>query len=105
VSYERERIQELIEIENKARDLLATAEREAERLPIQAELEAREEIERARAGARDEARKILEQAQAEDPASEIMARAQERMGESDGLAAKNLEKAVAYVLELVVGKA
>ena len=99
------RIRDVLAIEKQAQEMLAAANREAERLPIQADLDGRDLIDKARVAAREEARRILEQAQSVDEATQIMVLARERMAESEKLAAKNLEKAVAYVLERVAGKA
>ena len=97
------RIQEVIEIEKQAQQLLATASRAAEDLPAKAEAEAREIIERARASAKQEAQKLLERSAAEDEAAEIIAKSQATMAEGDRLAEKNMEKAVTYVLQQVIG--
>jgi vacuolar-type H+-ATPase subunit H len=97
------RIQEVIEIEKQAQQLLATASRAAEDLPAKAEIEAREIIEQARAAARQEAKKLLERTAAEDEAAEIISTSQAKMGEGDRLVEKNMEKAVTYVLQQVIG--
>jgi vacuolar-type H+-ATPase subunit H len=97
------RIQEVIEIEKQAQQLLATASRAAEDLPAKAEVEAREIIERARAAAKQEATKLLERSAAEDEAADIISKSQSKMGEGDRLAEKNMEKAVTYVLQQVIG--
>ncbi|HEY5984526.1 MAG TPA: hypothetical protein VIU38_13760 [Anaerolineales bacterium] len=99
------RVQEVIEIEKQAQELLAAASRDAERIPADAESEARQLAEKVRAAAREEARKLLEQARAQDQAGQIISKAQEKMGELDKLAAKNLEKAISYVVARVVGEA
>ena len=99
------RIREVIEIEKQAEEMLALAKREAEQLPVQAEAEARDILDKARASAREEARSMLEHVEAADDGAEIMSKAKERMGESEELAARNIERAVTYVLERVVGKA
>jgi len=99
------RIQEVIEVEKQAQQLLATAKSEAEKLPMQAESEALRTLEEARASAQEEARRILEQVEGKDEAAEIMSMAQERMQQSERLATKNMEKAVAVVLGRVAGGA
>lgn len=97
------RIQEVIEIEKRAQQLLATASRAAEDLPAKAEIDAREIIERAKSSAKQEAKQLMERTAAEDEAAEIIAKSQAKMGDDDRLAEKNLEKAVAYVLQQVIG--
>ena len=98
-------IREVLEVEKQAEELLAAAKREVERLPLDAETDARGIIEQERAAAREEARRILEEARSGGEAAEILARTQERMGEAEKRAAVHLEKAVAFVLERVIGKA
>jgi F-type H+-transporting ATPase subunit b len=100
-----QRIQEILEIETQAQEMLAQAKREAEGLPVKAESEAHEMVEKARAAANEEARRILEQAQAANEADKIMAAAEDRMAQTGKLAEKNLEKAVTLVLDRVLGKA
>lgn len=98
------RIREVIDIEEQADLLLTRAQREAERLPADAEREARELIEKVRAEARAEGQRIVEAARAEDAASAVISAAQQRMRESELLALSNMEKAVAYVLRKVTGR-
>lgn len=100
-----QRIQEILEIETKAQQMLAQAKREAEELPVKAESDAHEMVEKARVTANAEARGILEQAQAANEAEKIMAAAEDRMSQTEKLAEKNFEKAVALVLDRVLGKA
>jgi len=97
------RIQEVIEIEKQAQQLLAKASRAAEDLPAKAETQARAIIEQARAAAKQEAKKQLEQSAADDEAAEIISKSQAKMGEDDKLAEKNMDKAVRYVLQQVIG--
>lgn len=99
------RIREVLEVEQKAMELLAKAKREAEQLPIEAEAEASRMIESARGAAQDEARKIIEEAQKGNEPEQIVSHAQESMARASSLAEKNLEKAVTYVLERVLGSA
>ena len=97
------RIQEVIEIERRAQEILLAATRGAEHLPIQATIEAQTLLDQARATAREDARKILEQSKADDEVAALMSKAQERLRETEQLATKNLERAVAYVMARVLG--
>lgn len=99
------RIQQVIEIERQAEEILLTAQTEAERLPMQAEAEAQELLKEARAAAERDARQMLEKVRAEDQAAAIMSAAENKMRESELLAARHFEQAIAYVLEQVIGKA
>jgi hypothetical protein len=94
------RIQEVIEIEKRAQQLLATASRAAEDLPAKAEIEAREIIEQP------ELRKARARSCWNDPARKTSGEIIEvagQDGEDDRLAEKNMEKAVTYVLQQVIG--
>ncbi len=98
------RIEQVLEIERQAQGILDAATREAEQLPAKAEQEAREIVDRARSQAQEEARQMVEKAQAQDETSAILSQADEKNRETEKLASKNLDKAVAFVLERVIGK-
>ena len=98
------RIREVIEVEQRALELLAQGNREADQIPIQAEAQAAAILEDARAAAHAEARRMIEEAQARDDSAGIISRAQDEMSHVGALADKNLEKAVAYVLDRVLGR-
>ena len=87
-----------------AQGILDAATREAEQLPARAEQEAREIIEKARSRAQEEARQMLTKAQAEEETAAILSQADEKNRETEKLAMKHMDKAVAYILERVVGR-
>ena len=99
------RIQEVIEIEKQAEAILLAARTEAERLPVQADAEAQQLLKEARAAAERDARRMVEQARGEDQTATIMSAAENRIRESELLAANHLEQAIQYVLDRVIGKA
>lgn len=99
------RIEQVLDIEKQAQGILDAATREAEQLPAQAEQEAQALIAQARADAEAEARKIVEAAGAEDQAKDIAASMAKTSTEAQEKAKANLDQAVAYVLERVIGKA
>ncbi len=99
------RIEQVLEIEKQAQQILDAATRDAEQLPTRAEQEAREIVERARSQAQDEARQMLEKAQAQEETAGILAKADEKNREVEKRATQNLDKAVNYVLDRVIGKA
>ena len=99
------RIQEVIDIERQAERILLTAQTEAERLPVQAEAEAQELLREARAAAERDASQMVDLARSEDQAATIMSAAEDKIRESELVAAKHLEQAIAYVLDQVIGKA
>lgn len=99
------RIEQVLEIERQAQSLLDAATHEAEQLPARAEQQMQDMLAQARAEAEDEARKIIETAQAEDKAKDIMASMAKTNSAAEEKAKANLDKAVAFVLERVIGKA
>ena len=98
------RIQEIMEIEKQAQALLDAATREAEALPKRAEQEAQDLIEKARTSAREEARRLLDQAVARAAVADIVSKAELQVREMESMGEKNLDRAVRYVLDRVVGK-
>ena len=99
------RIEQVLEIEKQAEDILNAATGEAEQVPARAEQEAQQMVEQARTEAQEEARKMLEKAQAQQETASILSQADEKNREIEKLAMKNLDKAVTFVLERVIGKA
>ena len=98
------RIQQVLEIEKQANAVHDAAVSEAAQVPVQAEKEAQEILDKARGDAEEEARKMLEKAHAEEESAEIMAQAEQNVQHIETLALGNLNRAVAYVLARVVGK-
>ena len=96
---DEKRIQEVMQVEKRAEELLASATREAGDLPAQAESEAREMLAKAREAAKAEADDLVERAQSEVNATEIMSKTQEKIRQAKALGLKNFERAVAFVLE------
>jgi vacuolar-type H+-ATPase subunit H len=99
------RIREVIEVEKRALDMVAQANREAEQIPVEAEARAASIVDMARAAARDEAQRMVQRAKEGQESSGILAQAAVRMSQTAGLAEKNLEKAVMFVLERVLARA
>ncbi|MCI0610903.1 MAG: hypothetical protein L0Z71_17815 [Anaerolineae bacterium] len=98
-------IQQVLEIEKQSQEIHEKAKREAQELPVLAEQEAQALIAKAKAEAQEEARQIVAQAQAEDEAKDILNEINKKNTEIEALANANFDKAVAYVLERVIGKA
>ena len=99
------RIEQVMEIERQAQQILDSAKQEAERLPVQAEREASEIIERTRTEAQAAAQRVISEAAAQDETATIAAESQKRIRESEDLAKRNLDRAVQFVLDRVLGKA
>ena len=98
-------IQQVLEIEKQSQEIQEKAQREAQELPRLAEQEAQALIEKAKAEAQEEARKIVAEAQGQDTANDIVADVERKNSEIEAKANANLDKAVAYVLERVIGRA
>jgi vacuolar-type H+-ATPase subunit H len=98
-------IQQVLEIEKQSQEIHEKAKREAQELPVLAEQEAQALIAKAKAEAQEEARQIVAQAQAEDKAEEILDEVNRKNNEIEALANANIDKAVTYVLERVIGRA
>lgn len=98
------RIEQVLEIEKQAQNVLDAATQEADQLPAKAEQEAREILERARNEAQEEARRMVEKAQSEEETSAIVSQAEQKNRDTEKLATKNTDKAVAYVLDRLIGK-
>ncbi len=98
------RIEQVLEIEREAQGILDAATREAGQLPSKAEQEARDLIEQARRQAHEEARQMVEKAQAQDETTTILSQAEQKNRETEKLASKHMDKAVAFVLDRIIGK-
>jgi len=100
----RERIQQVLEIEKQAHAIKDAAAREAERLPLLAEQAALASLEKARADAQEQARRLIAEAQAQAGTDGSIDQAQEGTRRTDALAMNNFDRAVAYVISRVAGR-
>jgi len=98
-------IRQVLEIEKQAAELQEKAKRDAQEIPVRAEQEAQALLARARAEAQDEARRIVAEAQSEDKSKDVLASVDAKNSEFEAQSKKNFDKAVAYVLDRVIGKA
>ncbi len=99
------RIEQVMQIENQAQQMLDAAKQDAARLPVEAEREAREIIERARAEAQAAAQQMIAQAADQGATAKILADAEKKIRDSEGVAKRNFDRAVGYVLDKMLGKA
>ena len=99
-------IQQVLEIEKHAQEIQEKAKREAQESPVKAEQEAQALIAKAKAEAQEEARKMVADAQSADANASGSAAAEiaSKNSEFEALAKKNFDKAVAFVLERVIGR-
>ncbi|NUQ85781.1 MAG: hypothetical protein HUU11_13795 [Anaerolineales bacterium] len=98
-------IQQVLEIEKQAQEIQEKAKREAQEIPAKAEQEAQALIAKAKADAQEEARRLIASAQSDDASTQVAAGNTSRDGEFEASARKNFDKAVAFVLERVIGRA
>lgn len=99
-----DRIKQVLEIEKKAKEMQEKAARDAQELPVKAEQEGQVLIAKAKADAEQEARKIIAAAQNVDAVKGALADG-DKSDQLEAQAKKNFDKAVAYVLDRVIGKA
>jgi cell division septum initiation protein DivIVA len=98
-------IQQVLEIEKQAQEIHEAAMKEAQQLPVIAEQEAQTLIEKARAEAQQIAREMVSEVKADEESARILAEVEEKNKQFEALATKNLDRAVDYVLERVIGRA
>jgi len=98
-------IQQVLEIEKQAQEIYEQAKRDAQEMPVKADQEGQTLISKAKAEALEEARKILANAQSGAESDKILSDVEANKNQFETLAKANFDKAVAYVLERVIGKA
>ena len=98
-------IQQVLNIEKQAQELHDAAMKEAQQLPVLAEQEGQALIEKARAEAQQKAREMVAEVKADEESARILSEAEEKNKQFEALAMSNLDRAVTYVLERVIGKA
>jgi vacuolar-type H+-ATPase subunit H len=97
-------IQQVLEIEKQAQDIQNSATREAQQLPLLAEQEAQALIEKAQAEAQQKASEMLSDVKADEESTRILAEVEEKNRQFEALAMSNMDRAVAFVLERVIGR-
>ena len=98
-------IQQVLEIEKQAQGIQEKAKREAQEIPVKAEQEAQVLIAKAKSEAQEEARKMIAGVQADDTSGQAASDLASRNSEFEAKAKANFGKAVAFVLERVIGRA
>ena len=96
-------IKQVLEIEKQAQEILDGAVKEAQQLPVQAEQEAQALIEKAKVDAQQEARAMINKVKADQGGAQILSEAEEKNRKFEALAMSNFDRAVAYVVDRVVG--
>ena len=100
-----DRIQQVLEIEKQAKEIQEQAKRKAQEIPVKAQQEAQEIIAKAKAEAQEEARKMIESVQSHGQPDQAGLDEGSKNSEFEASAKKNFDKAVAFVLERVIGRA
>jgi vacuolar-type H+-ATPase subunit H len=98
-------IQQVLDIEKQAQEIHESAVKEAQQLPVIAEQEAQALIEKAKAEAQQKAREMVAGVKADEENARILTEAEEKNKQFEALAMSNLDRAVNYVLERVIGRA
>ncbi len=99
-----QRINQVLDIERQAREVYEAAKQKADQIPAQAEKEAKASVEKSRSEAEAEAHEIITQAQSGDDSTRIVSEAEKNSRENEVVATTNFDRAVAYVLNRVIGK-
>jgi len=97
-------IQQVLDIEKRAEEIHEAALKEAQQLPVIAEQEAQALIEKARAEAEQKAREMVSEVKAEEESARILSEAEEKNKQFEALSTSNLDRAVNFVLERVIGR-
>jgi vacuolar-type H+-ATPase subunit H len=98
-------IQQVLDIEKQAQEIHESAMKEAQQLPVIAEQEGQALIEKAKAEAQQKAREMVAGVKADEENARILTEAEEKNKQFEALAMSNLDRAVNYVLERVIGRA
>ncbi|MEP7136325.1 MAG: hypothetical protein ABI904_15460 [Chloroflexota bacterium] len=98
-------IQQVLEIEKQAQEVQNKAKREAQEIPVKAEQEAQALIAKAKSEAQEAARKMIADVQAGDASSQMTADSASKNSGIEAKAKANFDKAVAFVLQRVIGRA
>jgi len=96
-------IQQVLEIEKQAQEIHEAALKEAQQLPTQAEQESQVLIEKAKTDAQQEARQMVNKVKEDEGSGQILSEAEEKNRQFEALAMSNFDRAVAYVIDRVVG--
>jgi len=101
-----ERVQQIVDLEQRARAIYEAAVREAEQLPTQAEKEVRVLIEEARVEAQAQARQLVAdaEAQAQAESARVLEQAKQDAERMKALSMGRFDRAVGFVLNRVTGR-
>jgi hypothetical protein len=98
------RIQQVLEIEQKAQEIHEVALRDAQQLQVSADKESQATLEKSRVEAQAEARQLIADAQAKEEIARILTEAEAKNLQVEALAMSNFDRAVNFILDRVVGR-
>lgn len=98
------RIQQVLDIEKQAQEIHEAALRDAQQIPVSADLESQAVLEKGRIEAQEEARKLIAGAQAKEETARILEDAEKKNRQVEALAMSNFDRAVNYILDRVIGR-
>jgi len=101
---DEKRILDVINIEKQADEIYSKSVAESERIPQQAEQEAKILVENARLQAEKDAQSILASSQTTDEIEHILQEAESTIKHHETLAKHNSERATTYVISRIVGR-
>lgn len=104
VLHNRNRIQQVLDIEKQAQATQDAAMHEAEQFPLRADQDAQALIEKAKTSAQSEARELVAHATSDEECARILAQAAEEVQRMDVLAMSHFDRAVNFVLDRVAGR-
>ena len=104
VSLNEKRIQQVLDLEKQAREIYEASVSEAAQIPVAAEKDVQALVEKAHADADAEAKQLIASAQSQEDSARLLAEAEARVKQMETQAALNMERAVAYVLNRVIGR-
>ena len=97
-------VQEIIDIEKRAQAIYKSAVEEAEKLPLTAEQQAQNLLDKSTQEAEEEADRLLEDAHSVKDVETILAQASEKAEQMKSLAMNHFDRAVGYILDQVAGR-
>ena len=104
VLYNRNRIQQVLDIEKQAQATQDAAAHEADQYPLRAEQDAQALIDKAKASAQEEAKNLVANAGSEEECARILAQANADVQHMQARAMSHFDRAVNFVLDRVAGR-
>ena len=97
-------IGKVLEIEKQAEHIHDKALLDAKSVPVKAEQDGTALVEKTRQAAQAEASKLIDQAKVQEQSADILAESEKNIQHNENLASGNLNRAVTYVVNRVIGR-